>query len=43
MKELEDIEKSIGKNVSKLQSEIESKKQNQEEIIKIFNDIELKI
>lgn len=31
MKELEDIEKSIGENVSKLQSEIESKKQNQEE------------
>ncbi len=31
MKELEDIEKSIGGNVSKLQSEIESKKQNQEE------------
>lgn len=31
MKELEGIEKSIGENVSKLQSEIESKKQNQEE------------
>lgn len=31
MKELEDIEKSIGENVSKLQKEIESKKQNQEE------------
>lgn len=31
MTELEDIEKSIGENVSKLQSEIESKKQNQEE------------
>lgn len=31
MKKLEDIEKSIGENVSKLQSEIESKKQNQEE------------
>lgn len=31
MKELGDIEKSVGENVSKLQSEIESKKQNQEE------------
>lgn len=31
MKELGDIEKSVGENVSKLQKEIESKKQNQEE------------
>lgn len=31
MKELEDIEKSVVENVNKLQKEIESKKQNQEE------------
>ena len=35
MKELGDIEKSIGENVGKLQKEIESKKQNQEENIEI--------
>lgn len=37
MKELGDIEKSIGENVGKLQKEIESKKQNQEENIEIKN------
>lgn len=37
MKELGDIEKSIGENVGKLQKEIESNKQNQEENIEIKN------